>query len=33
MAGGTLKALLVDAYYSTSSTRLFGRTVRTGCRV
>ena len=33
MAGGTLKALLVDAYYSTSSTRLFSRTVRTGFRV
>jgi hypothetical protein len=27
MAGGTLKALLVDAYYSTSGTRLFSRTV------
>ena len=33
MAGGTLKALLVDAYYSTSSTRLFSRTVRAGFRV
>lgn len=31
MAGGTLKALLVDAYYSTHDRRLFSRQVHVCC--